>query len=129
MKNNRTFMVKMGLGVLGTVPLMIASGCSGERELKPNIVFFLVDDLGWTDLGCYGSNFYETPNIDKFAGENVRFTSAYAACHVSSPTRASILTGKYPATINMTDWLPGRKDFPYDSRGIESKWLCDSDYW
>lgn len=113
MKSDRILIVKLGLGVLGTAPLMMAGGCSGEREVKPNIVFFLVDDLGWTDLGCYGSNFYETPNIDKFAGENVRFTSAYSACHVSSPTRASILTGKYPATINMTDWLPGRKDFPF----------------
>lgn len=113
MKNDRTLIVKIGLGVMGTAPLLMAGGCSGVREAKPNIVFFLVDDLGWTDLGCYGSTFYETPNIDKFAGENVRFTSAYAACHVSSPTRASILTGKYPATINLTDWLPGRKDFSF----------------
>jgi len=81
---------------------------------KPlNIVFFLVDDLGWKDVGCYGSRFYETPNIDKLATEGVRFTNAYAACHVCSPTRASILTGKYPASINLTDWLTGRRDFPF----------------
>ena len=85
-----------------------------HKENKPmNVVFFLVDDLGWKDIGCNGSTFYETPNIDQFAKEGVRFTSAYAACHVSSPTRASILTGKYPASINLTDWLPGRKDFPF----------------
>lgn len=55
---------------------------------KPNIVFFFVDDLGWRDVGCYGSSFYETPHIDRLAAEGVRFTQAYAACHVCSPTRA-----------------------------------------
>jgi len=64
-------------------------------------------------VGCYGSSFYETPNIDRLAEEGVRFTSAYAACHVCSPTRASIITGKYPASINLTDWLTGRRDFPF----------------
>jgi arylsulfatase A-like enzyme len=82
-------------------------------ELLPNVVLFLVDDLGWADVGCYGSTFHETPHIDRFAQEGVRFTQAYAACHVCSPTRASILTGKYPAALRMTDWLPGRKDFPF----------------
>jgi arylsulfatase A-like enzyme len=82
----------------------------GER---PNIVFFLVDDLGWRDLGCYGSTFYETPQIDRFASDAMRFTQAYAACHVCSPTRASIMTGKYPARLQLTDWLPGRKDFAF----------------
>jgi len=79
----------------------------------PNIVFFLVDDLGWTDVGSFGSTFYETPNIDKFAEDGVKFTNAYAACHVCSPTRASILTGKYPARNNMTDWISGRLDYPF----------------
>ena len=86
-------------------------GMAAERP--PNIVLFLVDDLGWTDLGCYGSRFYETPHVDRLAKEGVRFTQAYAACHVCSPTRASILTGKYPARLHMTDWLPGRKEFPF----------------
>ena len=85
----------------------------GAREQRPNIVFFLVDDLGWTDLGTFGSSFYETPHIDQFAAEGVKFTNAYAACHVCSPTRSSILTGKYPARNNMTDWIPGRRDFPF----------------
>jgi arylsulfatase A len=80
---------------------------------KPNVIIFLVDDFGWRDLGCYGSTFYETPNLDRFARENVRFTDAYAACHVCSPTRASIMTGKYPARLQMTDWLPGRRDYPF----------------
>ena len=70
-----------------------------ELEKQPNIVFFLVDDLGWMDVGCYGSSFYETPNIDRLAEEGVRFTSAYVACHVCSPTRASIITGKCQAVF------------------------------
>jgi arylsulfatase A-like enzyme len=86
---------------------------SAEEAGKPNIVFFLVDDLGWADVGCNGSTFYDTPNIDALAKEGVRFTNAYAACHVCSPTRASILTGKYPASINLTDWLRGRPDVPF----------------
>jgi arylsulfatase A len=101
------------LNLIGAIPVVLAGSQKGTEEKKPNIIIFLVDDLGWSDLGCYGSRFYETPNIDRFASENMVFTSAYAACHVSSPTRASILTGKYPATLNLTDWLPGRKEFPF----------------
>lgn len=69
--------------------------------------------MGWADLGCYGSSFYETPNIDALAREGMRFTDAYATCHVCSPSRASILTGKYPARLKLTDWLTGRKDLPF----------------
>lgn len=87
--------------------------CEQKEEKPMNVVFFLVDDLGWIDIGCYGSSFYETPHIDHFAEEGVRFTSGYAACHVCSPSRASILSGKYPASLNLTDWLPGRLDFPF----------------
>jgi arylsulfatase A len=83
------------------------------RNTKPNIVFFLVDDMGFMDVGYNGSSFYETPNIDRLAKEGVRFNQAYSACHVCSPTRASIMTGKYPARLNLTDWLPGRKDYPF----------------
>ena len=95
--------------------MLLFSNCAKNsiKEKSPNVIFFLVDDLGWSDVGCYGSEFYETPNIDKLASEGVRFTDAYSACHVCSPTRASILTGKYPASLNLTDWLPGRRDFPF----------------
>ena len=72
---------------------------------RPNIVFILLDDLGWRDLTCYGSSFYETPNLDRLAMQGMRFTDAYAACPVCSPTRASLLTGKYPATLGLTDWI------------------------
>ena len=75
-------------------------------KARTNVVFFLVDDLGWRDLGCYGSDYYKTPHIDRLAGEGVRFTDAYAACTVCSPTRAAIMTGKYPARLLLTQWLP-----------------------
>ena len=74
---------------------------------KPNIIFILIDDMGWTDLGCCGSGFYETPNLDRLAAEGVRFTDAYAACPVCSPTRASLMAGKYPATVQVTNYIPG----------------------
>jgi len=84
---------------------------SCKKQVKevdiPNIVFLLVDDLGYMDLGCYGSTFYETPHIDQLAKEGMLFTEAYAAAAVCSPTRASILTGKYPSRVNITDWIPG----------------------
>jgi arylsulfatase A-like enzyme len=101
--------------ILVSVALLSFINAYGQRKTEnpPNVVFFLVDDLGWKDVGCYGSNFYETPNVDRLAKEGMRFTNAYAACHVCSPSRASILTGKYPARLNLTDWLPGRNDFPY----------------
>lgn len=85
---------------------------AAEPKAKPNFVFILADDLGWADLGCYGSTFYETPSLDRLAAKGMRFTDAYSACSVCSPTRASILTGKYPARLRLTDWLPGRADRP-----------------
>lgn len=71
----------------------------------PNIILILIDDMGWRDVSCYGSTFYETPHIDRLAAEGMSFTQAYAACPVCSPTRASLLTGKYPATLGLTDWI------------------------
>src|SRR5262249_13190545 len=84
----------------------------GATPPKLNFVFILIDDMGWRDAGCYGSTFHETPNIDRLAAQGMRFTDGYAACPVCSPTRASILTGKYPARLHLTDWLPGRTDRP-----------------
>jgi arylsulfatase A-like enzyme len=79
---------------------------------RPNVVLVLIDDMGWRDLGCSGSTFYQTPKIDALAATGMRFTSAYAAAPICSPTRASILTGQHPARLGMTDWLPGRRDNP-----------------
>jgi len=99
---------------LGLGGIVKAAGLGdGETRKKsrgrPNFVFFLVDDLGRQDLGCYGSTFYETPNLDRLAAQGMRFTSAYAACPVCSPTRASIMTGKYPARIRLTNYIAGAR--------------------
>ena len=91
--------------------LLLAASCWGA-ENRANVVLILADDLGWTDLGCYGSEFYRTPNLDRLAREGMRFTTAYAAAPVCSPTRAALLTGKHPARLHLTDWLPGRGDRP-----------------
>ena len=97
MKSSLIF-IGMALGIL-------IGGCSEKKP--PNVIFVLVDDLGWTDLACYGSTFHETPNLDRLAEEGILFTDAYAASPVCSPTRAAIMTGKHPARINITDWIPG----------------------
>ena len=89
---------------LGTAPALV----SAARE-RLNFIFILIDDMGWRDLGCQGSTFYETPNIDRMAAQGIRFTDAYAACPVCSPTRAAVMTGRYPARLHLTDWIPGRK--------------------
>lgn len=80
----------------------------GAETRPPNIVFLFADDLGWTGLGCFGSDFYETPNLDALAQSGIKFTSAYAACTVCSPTRASVMTGKYPARLHLTDFIAGQ---------------------
>ncbi|MFN0119779.1 MAG: sulfatase [Blastocatellia bacterium] len=79
---------------------------------KPNIVLVLIDDYGWADTGCYGSTYHRTPNIDALAARGMRFTDAYAAAPVCSPTRAALMTGRHPARLHLTDWLPGRDDKP-----------------
>lgn len=100
------------------------------KNKQPNIVFILIDDMGWKDLSCYGSEFYETPNIDKLAAEGMRFTDAYAACPVCSPTRASMMSGKYPARVGVTDWIGAHArgrliDAPYiDHLPLEEKSLA-----
>jgi arylsulfatase A-like enzyme len=82
-------------------------------DRPPNVVLILADDLGWADLSSYGSRFHETPHLDSLAKEGIRFTNAYAACPVCSPTRASIMTGKYPARLGLTNYLPGQHPTPY----------------
>ena len=93
---------------------------------KPNVVFVLFDDFGYGQPPSYrkGSPF-KTPNVDRLAEQGMRFTSAYAACHVCSPTRASILTGKYPARLGLTDWIPGRRNFPFQAL-TNVKGVCPS---
>ena len=94
-----------------------------KAEARPNVILFLVDDLGWADLSCQGSGYYKTPNIDRLASEGVRFTNAYAACAVCSPTRAAILTGKYPARLMLTQWLPAGRWNSEKNRLREGRFL------
>jgi arylsulfatase A-like enzyme len=107
--NRRRFLKHCAaIGLASALP----AGCSAAAKkaaptTRPNVIFILVDDLGWMDLGCQGSTFYQTPNLDRLAASGMRFTDAYAACPVCSPTRASIMTGKYPTRLNITDWIPG----------------------
>lgn len=113
MKRCSILCIAAGAACLGVSCFAARSPARVPRSRKPNVIIFLVDDLGWSDLACYGSPFYDTPNIDALATQGVRFTDAYATCHVCSPSRASILTGKYPARLKLTDWLTGRKDYPF----------------
>lgn len=102
--------------------LLTLNACSGPGPLEDrryNIIFILADDLGCPQLGCYGSDYYQTPNIDRLAGGGMRFTQAYSAAAVCSPTRASILSGKYPARLHLTDFIPGNKD---SSLLLEPEW-------
>ncbi len=91
--------------------LLFVSSCfiaKAQNEKPPNIILILVDDLGWMDLSCQGSDFYRTPNIDRLASEGIRFTDGYAACAVCSPTRAAVQTGRHPHRVGVTDWIRSR---------------------
>ncbi len=117
--NRRHFIHTLGLGALSFLTMSHYS-CNPQRK-KPNIVLILSDDQGWSQLGCYGSDYYHTPNIDKLAEQGMRFTDAYAAAPVCSPTRASIQTGKYPARLHLTEFIAGF-DKPMDKPLIEPDW-------
>ena len=100
--------------VLILVLLLTLIGCGASQETsqapnKPNFIIFLVDDLGWSDGAVFGSDLYETPNIDRLAADGMRFSTGYAACTVCSPTRAAMMTGKYPGRTNVTDWIRGHQ--------------------
>jgi arylsulfatase A-like enzyme len=95
--------------VAAATALLSSLGCSGVEHTRPNVILFVVDDLGWVDMGVYGSPFYETPRIDRLASQGARFTQFYAASPVCSPTRASLMTGKDPARLNLTNWIGGEQ--------------------
>ncbi len=107
--DRRGFLKMLGAGAAAMAMARVPAAAA-ENKRKLNFVFFLIDDMGWTDAGCYGSTLYETPNIDKLAASGMRFTDAYAACPVCSPTRASIMAGKYPARLKITNY--GSKPLP-----------------
>jgi len=119
--------------------LCIPALCAGAVS-RPNVVLILVDDLGWMDLSCQGSGFYETPHIDRLAARGMRFTHAYAACAVCSPTRAAVMTGRYPARVGVTDWIrarfqrggmgtPAANPTDYVRRGNQRLWCPPNPYW
>jgi len=103
------------LRVLALTILFSVNASAAERP--PNIILLLADDLGWSSLGCYGNTLHETPNLDRLAMRGMRFTDAYSACTVCSPTRASLLTGKYPARLRVTDFIAGQNR-PYEKLTI-----------
>jgi len=96
-----TFFAAMLVAILS----MPATSAVAQAPSRPNVLFVLVDDLGWADIGCYGADLHKTPNIDRFAAGALRMTDAYAAAPVCTPTRASIMTGKAPARLHMTIWF------------------------
>ena len=108
------FFARAAVAALCLIPYTPAAARSadGTPPRPPNVVLILIDDLGWADLGCYGSTFHETPHLDRLAAAGVRFTQAYAAAPLCSPTRAAILTGKHPARLHLTTYLPGHADRP-----------------
>src|SRR5688572_18001659 len=93
------------LAAIGWIVASSMMAAQAAESRQPNVVLILADDLGWPDLGCYGGTFYETPHLDGLAKGGARFTAAYAACQVCSPTRASILTGRYPQRVGITDYI------------------------
>ncbi len=106
----------------------VIPGCHSEPP-KPNFLFILVDDLGWTDVGFNNPNtFYETPNLNSLASEGMRFTQGYAACPVCSPTRASIMTGKYPARLNTTDYFGAPQPETVGAHWTKNKPLLPAKY-
>jgi len=98
---------------------------AAASEPKTNVVVILIDDLGWNDVGCYGSKYHRTPNIDRLASDGMRFTDGYAACNVCSPSRAAILTGKYPARLLLTQWLPSGRWNANKNRLREGRYLSN----
>ena len=98
-----------------------------SERARPNIVFILADDLGYKDLSFSGSTYYETPNIDRIANEGTVFTNGYAACQVCSPSRASILTGKFPARHGITDWIGAKTGTGWRESG-HNNMLIPPDY-
>ena len=105
--NRRNFLKTCALGIGG-----LAASCGSQHP--KNVLFILVDDLGWADVNINErSRLYDTPNVDRLAASGMRFSNAYAACPVCSPTRASIQTGKYPARLQLTNFIPGSHRLPF----------------
>ena len=109
------------------IATLLISCTEKKANNKMNVLFIVADDLGYHDLGCMGSNFYETPNIDKIAAKGMVFTDGYAACQVCSPSRASIYSGKFPARHGITDWIGARTGKEWSEAGHNTR-LMPPDY-
>jgi arylsulfatase A len=136
--------MRITVSVLVCSLLLNISLFAQNKNQKPNIIFIMADDLGSGELGCYGNTFNETPNLDKLATQGLKFTQAYAAAPICSPTRASLMTGQYPARVKITDFLPAKTDRWLDPAkyitinealskagyhsGMFGKWHLDTDY-
>lgn len=99
--------MKQNLLLVAIIFLSVFQTNAQQSNKKPNVIFFLIDDMGYGDLGTYGSTFHETPNIDQIASEGMKFTQGYSACTVCSPSRGAILTGRYPGRTHLTDFITG----------------------
>lgn len=141
-KHMRHIGLTLTIGMLAG--LAVPTAAQHAANQPPNIVFILVDDVGWGELGTYGNTFNETPYLDRLAAQGIRFTQAYAAAPVCSPTRASIMTGQHPARVGITDFLPGKTERYLDPdeyvtinealstsgyhTGLIGKWHLDTDF-
>ncbi len=130
--------------ILNVLVCFLLNISSSAQNKKPNIIFIMADDLGSGELGCYGNTFNETPNLDKLSTQGLKFNQAYAAAPICSPTRASLMTGQYPARVRITDFLPAKTDRWLDPAkyitinealskagyhtGMFGKWHLDTDY-
>ena len=99
--------MKMKSFLLGVLLLASANWARAETQVRPNVIFIFIDDLGWGDLGCYGNDFIDTPNIDQLAKDGMRFTDFYAAGAVCSPTRCAVQSGQNQVRIGITAHIPG----------------------
>jgi len=112
--NRRDFLQKMGFAAACLTGINSSGFAETVSGRSPNVLLIVADDMGWADLGCYGNRWHETPNIDRLSAGGVRFSDAYAASPVCTPTRASIMTGKSPARLHMTTWHERTTDIPQD---------------
>lgn len=118
-------MTRLKLLSVSLLLLGVFADARADDAPKTNVILILIDDLGWKDLGCYGSDYYQTPHIDRLASEGMRFTDGYAACNVCSPTRAAIMTGKYPARLLLTQWLPSGRWSPKKNKLREGRYVSN----
>ncbi len=116
--DRRAFLQRLGMAL--SVATLPGIRCRAKRK-RPNFIVILADDLGWPQISLHGSEYYQTPNIDRLAQQGMHFTDAYAAAPVCSPTRASLMTGQYPARLHITDFIAGGAD-PKDAAYRQPKW-------